>query len=89
MTIRVEVMGAAGAREAFKKLCTLAWLHDSDPSGRRLKWYKKLHDYHVKPSQLRHRRDRTVARRKRHRSRRYPHLGGFDPGGWVEDLHWC
>ena len=83
----MEVVGAFGISEACKRLNWLLWMHDSDPSGKRLKWYKKRHDHYLKPSQLRHRRARTVERRRRYMHGRYPHLDGFAPHS-IEDLHW-
>jgi hypothetical protein len=88
MGIRVEVIGFDGVAAALKSLRRSIWLHDADASGRRLKWHKKRHDHFLKPSQLRHRRDRTILRMKRH-DWRYPALDG--PIGWHfdDDLHWA
>ena len=88
MGIRVDVIGTDGVSDAMKKLTKLVWLHDSDPSGRRLKWYKKRHDEYLKPSLLRHRRNRTVERMKCKKGRSYPTLDGLE--GWYvdDDSHW-
>jgi hypothetical protein len=87
MGIRVDVIGTYGASEAMKKLTKLLWLHDCDPSGRRLKWYKKRHDHYLKPSQLRHRKSRTISRMKNMTDGSYPALDGLE--GWYvdDDLH--
>jgi hypothetical protein len=88
MGIRVEVIGFDGVAAALKSLRRSIWLHDADASGRKLKWHKKRHDHFLKPSQLRHRRERTIARMKQH-NWRYPSLDG--PIGWHfdDDLHWA
>jgi len=88
MGIRVDVIGIDGVSKAKEKLTKLLWLHDCDPSGRRLKWYKKRHDHFLKPSQLRHRKRRTVERKKLRNEWPYPTLDGLE--GWYadDDLHW-
>jgi hypothetical protein len=88
MGIRIEVIGFDGVAAALKSLRRSIWLHDADPSGLRLKWHKKRHDHFVKPSQLRHRRDLTIRRKKHDWSCHYVSLDGLE--GWIveEDLHW-
>jgi hypothetical protein len=87
MGIRVEAIGFHGAAEAMNLLGRLTWIHDCEPNGRRLKWYKKRHDCFLKPSQLRHRRTLSIQRAKQ-KDRRYPALDG---AGCVieDDHHWC
>ena len=78
MGIRIEVIGVNGVADAMKILNRHLWLHDEAPEGLRLKWHKQRRDRYVKPSQLRHRRDASIARAKRFDSR-YPSLDGvFD-----------
>lgn len=88
MGIRVEVIETTGVSDAMKKLSKVLWLNDCDPSGRRLKWYKKRRDHYLKPSQLRHRKSRTVARKRQQTARAFPALDGLE--GWYagDDLHW-
>lgn len=88
MGIRVEVVGPYGVSEAMKQLTKLTWLHDADPSGRRLKWYKKRYDYFLKPSERQHRRKQTVKRIRTSHGWTYPTLDGLH--GWYveDDLHW-
>ena len=85
MGVRIEVVGYTGVAEALKQLNRLMWLHDGLPSGQRLKWHKKRYDHFLKPSQLRHRRDRTIDRKKKHDAR-FPALDGSEWGCVEEDL---
>lgn len=76
MGVRVDVTGNHGVDQALKQLRSLALKQDCEPSGRRLKWYKKRHDHYLKASILRHRRKKSQMRRKQW-NWRYPSLDGF------------